>query len=197
VHAAPYSQRERDAGRRQAGEFRLDVSGQDRVEVGPGVLPVIRLACLSRGPGGSYEANETGAGSSPFPVLAPYTEVSPEQVITGHRTMIRQARAAGLRIIGATLLPMQESGFSTPRSEAKRSAANAWIRDSGEYDAVIDLARAMGDALDPAHDSGDQLHPNDAGYQAMADATDLTIRRCPVRTGWVSALRRWQELAAG
>jgi lysophospholipase L1-like esterase len=135
----------------------------------PGVNTVVILAGI----------NDIGiselADISPFPVLAPYTEISPEQVITGHRTMIRQARAAGLRVIGATLLPVQGSGFSTLRSEAKRSAVNAWIRDSGEYDAVIDLAQAMGDALDPAHDSGDQLHPSDAGYQAMADATDLTI----------------------
>jgi lysophospholipase L1-like esterase len=150
-------------GDRATARFPRDVLAQ------PGVNTVVILAGI----------NDIGiselADSSPFPVLAPYTEISPEQVITGHRTMIRQARAAGLRVIGATLLPVQGSGFSTLRSEAKRSAINAWIRDSGEYDAVIDLAQAMGDALDPAHDSGDQLHPNDAGYQAMADATDLTI----------------------
>ncbi|WP_166680205.1 hypothetical protein [Kribbella sp. VKM Ac-2566] len=40
---------------------------------------------------------------------------------------------------------------------------------------VVDLADAMGEVLDPAHDSGDQLHPNDAGYQAMADAVDVTL----------------------
>jgi lysophospholipase L1-like esterase len=67
------------------------------------------------------------------------------------------------------------SAFSTRRSEAKRAAVNAWIRGSGEYDAVIDLAQAMGERLDPAHDSGDNLHPNDAGYRAMAAAIDLTL----------------------
>jgi lysophospholipase L1-like esterase len=115
------------------------------------------------------------ADESPFPVLAPYTEISAEQVIAGHRAMIGRARAAGLRTVGATLLPMRDSAFSTPRSEAKRAAVNAWIRESGEYDAVVDLDQAMGDALDPAHDSGDHLHPNDAGYQAMAAAIDLTL----------------------
>jgi lysophospholipase L1-like esterase len=70
---------------------------------------------------------------------------------------------------------MRGSAFSTPCSEAKRAAVNTWIRESGEYDAVIDLAQAMGDTLDPAHDSGDHLHLNDAGYQAMAAAIDLTL----------------------
>jgi lysophospholipase L1-like esterase len=115
------------------------------------------------------------AAQSPFPVLAPYTEISAEQLIAGHREMIRQARAAGLRTVGATLLPMRGSAFSTARSETKRAVVNAWIRESGEYDAVLDLAQAMGDVLHAAHDSGDGLHLNDAGYQAMADATDLTL----------------------
>ncbi|MDT3442948.1 MULTISPECIES: SGNH/GDSL hydrolase family protein [unclassified Pseudofrankia] len=112
---------------------------------------------------------------SPFPVLAPFTEVSAEEVIAGHRDMARRARATGLRTVGVTLLPIRGSAFSTPSSEAKRTTVNAWIHGSGEYDTVIDLALAMGDALDPTHDSGDHLHPNDAGYQAMADAIDLTL----------------------
>jgi lysophospholipase L1-like esterase len=115
------------------------------------------------------------AGNSPFPVLAPYPVVSAAEVIAGHRDLIGRARAAGLRVVGATLLPMRGSGFATPRSEAERAAVNAWIRGSGAYDAVVDLAEVMGDELDPAHDSGDRLHPNDAGYQAMADGTDLTL----------------------
>ncbi|WP_194899486.1 GDSL-type esterase/lipase family protein [Catenulispora pinisilvae] len=115
------------------------------------------------------------AEDSPFPVLDPYTEVSAEEVITGHRDMIRRAHAAGLRAVGATLLPIRGSAYSTPRSEAERETINTWIRESQEYDAVIDLARAMGDALDPAHDSGDHLHLSDAGYRAMAAAVDLNL----------------------
>lgn len=150
-------------GERATARFALDVVSQ------PGVRTVIILAGI----------NDIGiselAGTSPFPVLAPYTEVSAAEVIAGHRDLIGRARTAGLRVVGATLLPMRGSGFSTPRSEAKRSAVNAWIRGSGAYDAVIDLAEVMGDELDPTHDSGDRLHPNNAGYQAMADATDLTL----------------------
>jgi lysophospholipase L1-like esterase len=115
------------------------------------------------------------AETSPFPVLAPYAPVSAEEVIAGHLDMIRQARAAGLRTAGATLLPIRDSAFSTPHSETKRARINAWIRESKQYDAVIDLAQAMGDSLDPAHDSGDHLHLSDAGYRAMAEAVDLTL----------------------
>lgn len=150
-------------GDRATSRFHRDVLAQ------PGITTVMILAGVN-----DFGISEV-ARDSPFPVLAPYTEVSAEEVIAGHRDMIRQARAAGLRTVGATLLPMRGSAFSTPRSEAKRTALNAWIRDSGEYDAVIDLALAMGDALDPAHDSGDNLHPSDAGYQAMAEAVDLTL----------------------
>lgn len=150
-------------GDRATTRFPRDVLTQ------PGVSTVLILAGI----------NDIGisemADNSPFPVLAPYTEVSTDDIIAGHRDMIRRARAAGLRGVGATLLPMRGSGFSTPRSEDKRSTINAWIRDSGEYDAIIDLAKAMGDALDPDHDSGDQIHLNDTGYRAMADAIDLTL----------------------
>jgi lysophospholipase L1-like esterase len=135
----------------------------------PGVSTVIILAGIN-----DIAISEIAA-ESPFPVLAPYTQVSADEVIAGHRDMIRRARAAGLRTVGATLLPMRGSGFSTPRSEAKRATVNAWIRETPEYDAVIDLAHAMGDALDPAHDSGDHLHLNDAGYRAMASAVDLAL----------------------
>ncbi|WP_405983859.1 SGNH/GDSL hydrolase family protein [Streptomyces sp. NBC_00872] len=135
----------------------------------PGVSTVVILAGIN-----DIAISEI-AGESPFPVLAPYTEVSAQEVIAGYRSMIGRARSAGLRTVGATLLPMRGSAFSTPRSEARRTAVNDWIRGSKEYDAVIDLARAMGDVLDPSHDSGDHLHLNDAGYRAMATAVDLAL----------------------
>jgi len=63
-------------------------------------------------------------------------------------------------------------------SEEKRDQLNSWIRTSGEYDAVVDMDRVMAspsdeDQLRPAYDSGDHLHPNDAGYRAMAYAINL------------------------
>ncbi|KAB2383588.1 GDSL-type esterase/lipase family protein [Actinomadura montaniterrae] len=123
--------------------------------------------------------NDVGIGEvaddPPFPILAPCTVVPAAEVVAGHRDMIRRARAAGLRTVGATLGPMRGSAFSTARSEAARAEVNAWIRGSGEYDAVLDFAAVLGDALDPVHDSGDHLHPGDAGYRAMAAAVDLGV----------------------
>lgn len=147
--------------------FQRDVLGQ------PGIGTVVILLGI----------NDIGisevAEESPFPVFSPYTDVSADEVIAGFRSMIRQARTARLRVVGATVMPAGPSAFSTARSEAKRAAINAWIRTSGEYDAVIDFDRALAapeDAtrLNTAFDSGDHLHLNDAGYRAMADAVDLS-----------------------
>jgi lysophospholipase L1-like esterase len=89
-----------------------------------------------------------------------------------------------VRIYGATLTPFRGTtilpGFFTPEGEAKRQAVNAWIRTSGEYDAVIDFDRVVRNPADPssllpAYDSGDHVHPNVAGYEAMADAIDLKL----------------------
>ena len=73
-------------------------------------------------------------------------------------------------------------GFWTAALEAKRQAVNRWIRTSNAYDAVIDFDRVLRDPshpsrLLPAYDSGDHVHPNDAGYRAMADAIDLSLFR--------------------
>ena len=64
------------------------------------------------------------------------------------------------------------------RAEAIRQAVNHWILTSGQYDVVADFAAAVADPADrqqlnPGYDSGDHLHPNDAGYRAIAAAIDL------------------------
>ncbi|RZS44626.1 lysophospholipase L1-like esterase [Herbihabitans rhizosphaerae] len=104
-------------------------------------------------------------------------DVSADALVAGHRELIRQARAAGVRVIGATLLPYKGSGFFTAGGEAKRDALNHWIRTSGEYDVVVDFERATAsptdpDQMNPAYHIGDGLHPNDAGYRVMANAVD-------------------------
>ena len=108
--------------------------------------------------------------------------VTAEQVIAGHQQLLSQARTAGLRVIGATLTPF--AGYVAPyysaENEAKRQAVNTWIRTSGQYDAVIDFDASVRDPAAPtrllaAYDSGDHLHPSDAGYKAMADAIDLSM----------------------
>ncbi|MFD0418745.1 SGNH/GDSL hydrolase family protein [Streptomyces sp. NPDC127108] len=121
--------------------------------------------------------NDIG-GSGPTYPGGPTPEVSVKKLIEGHRSLIRQAHARGVKVVGATLTPVKGSFYDTPANEAKRDAVNDWIRDSGAYDEVVDLDRALADPADPdrirpVYDSGDALHPNDAGYRAMAAALDL------------------------
>jgi lysophospholipase L1-like esterase len=102
------------------------------------------------------------------------------RIIAGYRELIAAAHAAGLKIFGATLTPFQGSGYYSAAGEAEREAINHWIRTSGAFDGVIDFDLALRDPADPlrllpAYDSGDHLHPNDAGYQAMADAVSLAL----------------------
>ena len=113
----------------------------------------------------------------------PAEQVSAEEIIAGHRQLVRRAHAMGLRIYGGTLTPFEGTvfpGYFSAEGEAKRQAVNRWIRTSGAYDAVIDFDAAVRDPAHPtrilpAYDCGDHLHPNDAGYQAMADAVDLGL----------------------
>jgi lysophospholipase L1-like esterase len=115
-------------------------------------------------------------------LIFPSEAVTADQIIQGHRQLIQRARARGLMIYGGTLTPLQ--GFVPnsifPLIEDKRQAVNAWIRTSSEYDAVIDFDEVMRDPsiptrLLPLYDSGDHLHPNNAGYEAMGNAIDLKL----------------------
>jgi lysophospholipase L1-like esterase len=124
--------------------------------------------------------NDLGLSQSTSPLSTPHTNVSATQVIAGYRQLIARAHAAGLAIIGATLTPFRGARYWTPAAEAKRDAINDWIRHSHAFDGVIDFARALADpeqpeALDPAYDSGDHLHPNAAGYRVMAGAINLRL----------------------
>ncbi|RDS80354.1 SGNH/GDSL hydrolase family protein [Dyella psychrodurans] len=123
--------------------------------------------------------NDIGASGQPS---TPEDNVSAQQIIDGMKTLISKAHAKGIKIFGATLTPFGGAGwpYHTAAGEEKRQAVNAWIRTSGAFDAVIDFDKVV---RDPAHpdrflpefDSGDHLHPGDAGYRAMADSIDLSL----------------------
>jgi lysophospholipase L1-like esterase len=103
-------------------------------------------------------------------------------LIAAHRQMIERARARGLKIYGATLTPFEGAAAWTPEGEAKRQALNEWIRTSRAYDGVFDFDAAVRDPGHPTkllsqYDPGDHLHPNAAGYRAMADAIDIAVLR--------------------
>jgi uncharacterized repeat protein (TIGR01451 family) len=109
-------------------------------------------------------------------------ELTASQVIAIHRHIIERVHALGLKIFGATIISFEGSTLpgNTALGEANRLAVNEWIRNGGAYDAVIDFDLATSDPnhparLLPAYDSGDHMHPNDAGYQAMAEAIDLSL----------------------
>lgn len=109
-----------------------------------------------------------------------------ERMIAVYRQLIAQARVRGVRIVGATLLPFEGAlhgtpfdGYYTPAKDAVRREVNQWIRDGGEFDAVVDFDARLRDPARPArmlprYDSGDHLHPGDAGYEAMAEAVEAT-----------------------
>jgi lysophospholipase L1-like esterase len=121
--------------------------------------------------------NDIGFGGS-----IPTEAVSADDIIGGYLQLIARAHNRGIRIYGATLTPFDNVGapYFSAANEAERQAVNAWIRTSGEFDAVIDFDKVVRDPsnpsrLLPAFDSGDHLHPNDAGYKAMADSIDLSL----------------------
>lgn len=108
----------------------------------------------------------------------PNTEVSTDQLIAGYRQIVARVHARGLKIFGGTLMPAEGFSYWNAAAEQKRQVVNAWMRTSRAFDGVIDFDRLVHypghpDLLDPKYDSGDHLHPNDGGYQAMADLIDL------------------------
>ena len=108
-------------------------------------------------------------------------EVSVADLVAGHRQLVARAHALGLLAYGGTIPPFGgHPQFGTPANEAARLAVNDWIRTGGGYDAVVDADAALRDPAAPgrlraAYDSGDGLHPNDAGMAALADAVPLDL----------------------
>ncbi|MFF7307857.1 GDSL-type esterase/lipase family protein [Streptomyces sp. NPDC008137] len=102
----------------------------------------------------------------------------PNAILAGLRTMVGQAHARGMKVVGATLMPFYgHRGYTDPR-ESVRQQINAEIRAGRVYDAVADFDKALRDPYDPRrlradYDSGDHLHPSDKGYARMAEEFDL------------------------
>jgi lysophospholipase L1-like esterase len=130
--------------------------------------------------------NDLGTSGRPFPgTTAPLGAVrTAADLIAGYRQLIARAHAHGIKIFGATLTPFAGAfeGYYTPAKDEIRLEINQWIRTSGEYDGVIDFEAAIRDGANPRvmrkeFDSGDKLHPGDAGYQQMADSIDPALFR--------------------
>lgn len=139
-------------------------------------IPGVRFLVLLEGINDIY---------APAFLLKPAERVTPRQMIGAYRRIIAVARRRGIKVILATLLPNEGAEAHTPgyysaAGERARQAVNRWIRSAHAADAVLDWDRVMRDPshpsrLNPAYDTGDRLHPNDAGYKAMARAIDLKL----------------------
>jgi lysophospholipase L1-like esterase len=111
----------------------------------------------------------------------PEQSVSAAKIVAGMQQIVARAHAHGIRVIGGTLPPFADAeypGYYDTEAEGKRQAINRWIREAKVFDAVVDFDAALRDPNHTDHlladfDSGDHLHPNDAGYRRMAETVDL------------------------
>lgn len=160
----------------------LGVSGlarfdRDALSV-PGVTDIVLLE-------GINDISFPGARLGDFPLASTAEAPAAEEIIDGYQQMIARAHARGIRIIGCTIMSTEGvtiTGYHTKAKERVRQAVNHWIRSSRAFDAVIDFDAVMRDPdhptrLLPRFSSEDHLHPNDVGYEAMADAIDLSVFR--------------------
>ncbi|KAK0731779.1 SGNH hydrolase-type esterase domain-containing protein [Lasiosphaeris hirsuta] len=149
--------------------------------LGPNALGRLERDVLAQ-PGVRYALIYAGVndlGTAPLGALAD----TGARLILAYAQMVTRLHSAGIAALGATLTPMSGPGqaYSDPGREAQRQRVNAWIREAGRFDGVVDFDAAVRDdagnatQLAPAFDSGDYLHLNPAGYAAMAAAVDLAL----------------------
>ena len=168
------------AGLRHVGVANLGIGGNRVLKDGAGLnalarfdrdvlsVPGVRDVIVLEG------VNDIGAAfrdRDPSPPAA-------DDIIDGYRQLIARARDRGVRVHLATILPYKGAAYWSPEGEAVRQQVNAWIRSNREADGYVDFDLATRDSADPAslandYDGGDNLHPNDLGFRAMAGAVDL------------------------
>lgn len=142
----------------------------------PGVTHVVLLE-------GVNDIGFAGAKLRGLYLAKPSDIRTPEDLIGAYRQLIGRANTHGIKLIGATISPFEGvdiPGYYSESKEAVRQTVNKWIRNSGSFDGVIDFDAVLRDPdhpsrLLPRFASPDHLHPNDVGYQAMADAINLAL----------------------
>jgi lysophospholipase L1-like esterase len=144
-----------------SGPKALDRFGRDALDI-PGVRAIVLLEGI----------NDIGWAFDARGDSGPLTAAD---IIGAYQDLIRRAHAKGLKIFLGTLVPYEGAKYSHPQGERVREEVNAWIRKGQGFDGVIDFDAALRDPSSPLHfqgadQCGDDLHPNDAGYQAMAEA---------------------------
>lgn len=133
--------------------------------------------------------NDLGTATRLAPISAAQHTLLVHRIIAAYQQIILRAHGQGIAVIGGTITPYGKSDYYHPAaaSEADRQAINAWIRQPGHFDAVIDFDRVVRDPkhperMLPAYDSGDGLHPSPAGYRLMAAAIPLGLFTSHART---------------
>ena len=121
--------------------------------------------------------NDIGHATDP---TKPYDVVTAADLIVGLSQLATRAHTHGIKVIGATLTPFVGAKYQSPEGEVMRQAVNQWIRTTNQLDGVIDFDKVTQDPTHPGmflplDDSGDHLHPGDAGYKTMADSIDLKL----------------------
>lgn len=144
----------------------------------PGISHIVLLE-------GINDIGFPGAKIGQLSLADPTDRRQAEDLIGAYRQLIARAHVRGVKLMGATITPWEGVdivGYYSEAKEATRQAVNHWIRTSGEFDGVIDFDALLRDPdhprrLLPRFGSPDHLHPNDSGYQAMADLVDLALLR--------------------
>jgi lysophospholipase L1-like esterase len=159
------------AGRPSAGPSAL-TRFDDDVLATPGVTTLIVLE-------GINDIQSPGVPAI-FGDDPPAPRLTSADVIAGLTELAERGRAAGLRVVGGTLLPVRILPILVADGNTVRTEVNEWIRTTDLFDAVIDFDAVMADPGFPAairreFDSGDTIHPNDAGYHAMAEAARAVL----------------------
>jgi lysophospholipase L1-like esterase len=121
--------------------------------------------------------NDIGHATDPS---KPYDVVTADDLIAGLSQLATRAHSHGIKVIGATLTPFVGAKYQSPAGEEMRQAINKWIRTTNQLDGVIDFDKVTTDPTHPGmflplDDSGDHLHPGDAGYKAMGESIDLNL----------------------
>jgi lysophospholipase L1-like esterase len=121
--------------------------------------------------------NDIGHATDP---TKPYDVVTAEDLIAGFDQLASRAHTHGIKVIGATLTPYVGAKYQSPAGEIMRQAINQWIRTTSDLDGFVDFDKVTTDPTHPGmflplDDSGDHLHPGDAGYKAMGESIDLNL----------------------
>jgi lysophospholipase L1-like esterase len=137
----------------------------------PGVTHVVLLEGVNDAGNSGLERNGTVR-----PVI------TAEELIAGYRQLITRAHERGIKVIGMTITQFEGAFYYSPEREAIRVKANEWIRNSGMFDAVIDIEKVVADPANPKKlaanlQGGDNLHPDGRGETAMGEAIPLGLFR--------------------